>query len=73
MGNRGTTKSRRGDATNWAGDDFKKDSEEKLEESGVKYITAGRGTKKISVEKTKTSKKKKYKGKISTGRGTGTR
>ena len=72
MGNRGTTRSR-GHKTSWAGDDFKKDSEEKLEESGVKYITAGRGTKKISVEKTKTSKKRKYKGNISTGRGTGTR
>ena len=72
MGNRGTTRSR-GRKTSWAGDDFKEDSEEKLEESGIKHITAGRGTKKISVEKTKTSKKKKYKGKISTGRGTGTR
>ena len=70
MGNRGTTRSRRGNATNWAGDDYKEDSEEKLEESGVKYITAGRGTKKISVEKTKTSKKKKFKGKIHNRTGT---
>ena len=72
MGNRGTTRTR-GHKTSWSGDEFKEDSEEKLEESGIKYITAGRGTKKISVEKTKTLKKRKYKGKISTGRGTGTR
>lgn len=72
--NRGTKKNdkdRRGKAT--SGDQFKKDEEKRLEESGVKYISSGRGTGKISFEETKTSKKKKYKGKISTGRGTGTR
>lgn len=69
--NRGTKKgtTRRGHAI--SGDDFKKEEEKRLKDSGVKYITSGRGTGKISFEETKTKKKLKYKGKIHTGRGTG--
>ena len=70
--NRGTKKgtTRRGSAT--SGDEFKKNEEKRLKDSGVKYISSGRGTGKISFENTKTKKKSKYKGKIHTGRGTGT-
>ncbi len=68
--NRGTKKgtTRRGHAI--SGADFKKEEEKRLKDSGVKYITSGRGTGKISFEATKTKKKLKYKGKIHTGRGT---
>lgn len=71
MGNRGTTKSK-SPKTHISGNDFKEDEDKRLEESGVDFITSGRGTSKIPVEKTKTSKKKEYKGKIHTGRGTST-
>ena len=69
--NRGTKKgtTRRGHAV--SGDDFKEEEEKRLKESGVEYITSGRGTGKIRVETiSKTKKKLKYKGKIHTGRGT---
>jgi hypothetical protein len=70
--NRGTKKgtTRRGHAI--SGEDFKKDEEKRLKDSGVEYITSGRGTGKIKVEDTKTKKKPKYKGKIRSGRGTST-
>jgi len=72
MGNRGTTKSTP-KKTPISGEDFKADQDEKLEESGVEFITSGRGTSKISVENTKNLKKKPaYKGKIHSGRGTST-
>lgn len=69
MGNRGTSKSKPS-KTPVSGEDFKKEQEKLLKESGVKFITSGRGTGKISVEKTKTKKKSVYKGKIHSGRGT---
>ena len=72
MGNRGTTKSKPTEKTPIVGEDFKKEEEVRLEESGVDFITSGRGTSKIKVEKTKTKKKPVYKGKIRTGRGTST-
>ncbi len=71
--NRGTKKNdkdRRGKAI--SGDKFQQEEAKRLKESGVEYISSGRGTGKISVEKTKNLKKKpKYKGKIHSGRGTG--
>jgi len=69
--NRGTKKgdTKKGKAI--SGEKFKKEEEKRLKESGVKFITSGRGTGKISFEETKTKKKLKYKGKIHTGRGTG--
>lgn len=72
MGNRGTKKTDPPKKSNIAGKDFKKDQDEKLEESGIEYISSGRGTSKIKADKTKNLKKKpEYKGKIHTGRGTG--
>jgi hypothetical protein len=69
--NRGTKKgtTRRGHAI--SGEEFKKEEAKRLKESGVKYITSGRGTGKIAFDEIKTKKKLKYKGKIHTGRGTG--
>lgn len=70
MGNRGTSKSKPKKQDTWTGEKFKKEEEKRLEKSGVEFITSGRGTGKISVKKTKTTKKKQYKGKISGSRGT---
>ena len=72
MANRGTKRSKPSKKTEISGEGFKKNEEKRLEDSGVKYITSGRGTGKISFEHTKTKKKPKYTGKIRTGRGTGT-
>lgn len=73
MANRGTKRGKVSDATNISGEEFKRDQDKRLDDSGIEFLSSGRGTAKTPVEKTKTSKKKKYKGKISTGRGTGTR
>jgi hypothetical protein len=70
MGNRGTTRNKPNKQDNWAGGDFKKEEEKRLKESNIEFITTNRGTSKIPVSKTKTAKKKPYKGKISGGRGT---
>ncbi len=68
--NRGTKKGKTEKGKAISGEEFKKQEEKRLKESGVKYITSGRGTGKISFEETKTKKKLKYKGKIHSGRGT---
>lgn len=68
--NRGTKKGKAPEKTAISGKEFKKLEEKKLKDSGVEYITSGRGTSKIKVEKTKTKKKVDYKGKIHSGRGT---
>jgi len=73
MANRGTKKSVLGKAKAWAGDQFKKDEEKRLKKTGVEFVSSGRGTKKIAWDDKEKSKKRKYKGKVSTGRGTGTR
>ena len=70
MGDRGTSKSKPSKKTAISGDEFKKSEDKRLEESGVEYISSGRGTGRIKVEKTKTKKKPKYTGKIHSGRGT---
>jgi hypothetical protein len=70
MGNRGTTSTKPSKKTPISGEEFKKKAEKKLKDSGVEYITSGRGTGKIKVEKIKTKKKPTYKGKIHSGRGT---
>lgn len=71
MGNRGTTRDKP-KKTAISGDKFKENEDERLEKSGVDFITTDRGTNKISTKDTKTSKKPKYKGKIHGGRGTTT-
>ena len=73
MANRGTKKGILGKAKAWAGDKFKSDEEKRLKKSGVKNVSSGRGTKKITWEVKDKPKKRKYKGKVSTGRGTGTK
>ena len=70
MGNRGTKRSKPSDKSAISGDEFKENEEKRLEDSGVEYISSGRGTGRIKMEKTKTPKKKKYTGRISSGRGT---
>ena len=69
--NRGTKKGKTEEGKSIVGEDFKKEEAKRLKESGVEFITSGRGTSKIEVKKTKTKKKPQYKGKIHTGRGTG--
>lgn len=71
--NRGTEKNKKYNKTAISGEKFKENEDERLEKSGVKFISGGRGTKKIPVAKTKTLKKIKYRGKVVTGRGTGTK
>lgn len=68
--NRGTKKSKPAKKSPISGEEFKKVEEKRLRDSGVEYITTGRGTGKIAIEKTKTKKKPKYTGKITGGRGT---
>lgn len=70
MAKRGTEKSDIKEQDTWTGEDFKKDEEERLEKSGVEFVSVNRGTSKIPVKKTKTKKKPEYKGKIHSGRGT---
>ncbi len=70
MANRGTKKSEPSKETSVVGEDFKKAEEKRLEESGVEYISSGRGTSKIPVDKTKTESKPEYKGKKTFNRGT---
>ena len=72
MANRGTKKSKPSDKSAISGDDFKEKEEKRLEESGVEYISSGRGTGRIKMEKTKTPKKKKYTGRKAINRGTST-
>jgi len=69
--NRGTKKGNTKKGKAVSGEEFKKQEEKRLKDSGVEYITSGRGTGKIKFEETKTKKKPVYKGKIHTGRGTG--
>ena len=66
------------DATKWTGDEYKKIQEaakEKAQASGIKYVTAGRGTGKINFSDIPEPKKKPdTKGMwVSSGRGTGKR
>jgi hypothetical protein len=70
MANRGTKKSKPSKETPIVGQDFKKAEEKRLDESGIEYISSGRGTSKIPVEKTKTESKPEYKGKKTSNRGT---
>lgn len=70
MANRGTSRRKPAKKTPISGETFKEKEDKRLEESGVEYISSGRGTSRIKVEKTKTPKKKKYTGKITGGRGT---
>ncbi len=63
------------DATKWTGDQFKQfqeASKDKAEKGGIKYVTSGRGTGKISFSDIPEPKKRpEYKGTITSGRGTG--
>ena len=65
------------DATKWSGKQFKEfqaASKEKAEKSGIKYVTAGRGTGRISFSDIPEPKSRpEYKGTITSGRGTGKR
>ncbi len=70
MANRGTKRSKPSKKTEISGEGFKKNEEKRLEDSGIEYISSGRGTSKIPVDKTKTSEKSKYKGKKTFNRGT---
>ena len=55
--NRGTKKGDQTKGKPISGEEFKKDEEQRLEDSGVEYVSINRGTSKIPVEKTKTTKK----------------
>ncbi len=63
------------DASKWTGDQFKEiqaASKDKAEKGGIKYVTSGRGTGKISFSNIPEPKKRpEYKGTITSGRGTG--
>jgi len=63
------------DASKWSGDQFKQfqeASKDKAEKGGIKYVTSGRGTGKISFSDIPEPKKRpEYKGTITSGRGTG--
>ena len=72
MGNRGTTRSKP-KKTPIVGEEFKKKELQRLKDSNVKYISTGRGTGKIEFEKTETKRKPRYRGRVSTSRGTGSR
>ncbi len=65
------------DATKWSGEQFKQFQEaakEAAKKSGIKYVTSGRGTGKISFSDIPEPKKRpEYKGTITSGRGTGRR
>ena len=65
------------DATKWTGDQFKQfqqAAKAKAEKSGIKYVTSGRGTGKISFSDIPEPKAKDTKGMwVSSGRGTGKR
>jgi len=62
------------DATKWTGEQFKEfqaASKDKAEKSGIKYVTAGRGTGKIKFTDIPSPPKKSTKGMwVSSGRGT---
>lgn len=55
--NRGTKKGETEKGKAIGGEEFKKEEAKRLKESGVEYVTSGRGTSKIRVEDTKTKKK----------------
>jgi len=63
------------DASKWSGEQFKEiqaASKDKAEKGGIKYVTSGRGTGKISFSDISEPKKRpEYKGTITSGRGTG--
>ena len=65
------------DSTKWTGDQFKEIQAARkaaAEKAGIKYVTSGRGTGKISFSDIPEPKKKpEYKGTITSGRGTGRR
>ncbi len=65
------------DATKWTGAQFKQFQEAakaKAEKSGIKYVTSGRGTGRISFSDIPEPKSRpEYKGTITSGRGTGRR
>jgi len=63
------------DASKWSGEQFKEfqaSSKEAAKKSGIKYVTSGRGTGKISFSDIPEPKSRpEYKGTITSGRGTG--
>jgi len=65
------------DATKWTGKQFKEfqaASKDAAEKSGIKYVTAGRGTGKIKFSDIQSTPTKSTKGMwVSSGRGTGKR
>jgi hypothetical protein len=65
------------DATKWTGEEYKQIQEAakaKAKDSGIKYVTSGRGTGKISFSDIKSTQTKSTKGMwVSSGRGTGRR
>ncbi len=65
------------DASKWSGTQFKEfqaASKDKAEKGGIKYVTAGRGTGRISFSNIPEPKSRPaYKGTITSGRGTGKR
>jgi len=65
------------DATKWTGNQFREfqaASKEKAEKGGIKYVTSGRGTGRISFSDIPEPKSRpEYKGTITSGRGTGKR
>jgi len=65
------------DATKWTGNQFREfqsASKEKAEKAGIKYVTSGRGTGKISFSGISEPKSRpEYKGTMTSGRGTGKR
>jgi len=65
------------DATKWSGKEFQEiqaAAKAKAEKSGIKYVTAGRGTGRISFSDIPEPKARpEYKGTITSGRGTGKR
>ncbi len=65
------------DASKWTGEQFKEfqaASKKKAEKSGIKYVTSGRGTGRISFSNIPEPKARpEYKGTIISGRGTGKR
>ena len=65
------------DASKWSGEQFREfqaASKEKAEKGGIKYVTAGRGTGRISFSNIPEPKSRpEYKGTITSGRGTSKR
>ena len=62
------------DATKWSGDDFKKIQAARKKAAGKRTVTSGRGTGRRTLGDTPEPKSRpEYKGRMSSGRGTGSR